>query len=270
MWIKTVRTFNLFIYIFSFIDTVTCVTIQFMENILRSRLIKIVTVFLLLSMVLSGCSLVKRKSDIPSVDESPVASGNIASKNAATDTKNSQTAKTATSTAPTPSPEDKGFMEGFVDSPAHEWIILRHAAGKVKIGDTKEDIYGKYPKESLEYVQAGKEDNDTAIIKIMSGGEPAIVAEFDTEKTSMIWRIRVKDFRYKTSEGIHVGSTVDALREAYDDLDVRVNNGNAFIIVGSTMMSFVLDSDGLSKKWMADPKEEKLSGAVKIREIMVL
>lgn len=231
-----------------------------MENRTSCSKLALFAVVIILAISFAGCGV---RSRIPSVDDVKPASKD-AKKNSTKKTTSTNPEKTTSSQ---PNAEQK-FMDAFAQTPAHQWMILLHSAGKVRIGDTKEVIYQKYPKESLRFIEPSADDTGT--LEVYSGGEPAIIIEFDNDKTPKARRLRIKDFRLRTKEEIHVGSTAAELKKAYKELEYKSSRGQGFAISFDDSLSFVMDPSKIPKAWFKDPKADTLPDDVPIIEILVL
>lgn len=236
------------------------------EKIIRSMVI-IIPVAILLS-ASPGCSLVDSSSDIPTVDEAVPATRKPPSPKKDPDL----TVKDKTSSKTTASIAEKNdaAATGSQKTAPHEWVIVRHTVGKIKIGDTKEDIYAQYPSDQLKYLPPSGQNRKTGAIELLKDEETAVIAEFDNGKTPSVWRIKVLDPRFKTSEGIHVGSRLAEIKKAHSDLEFMASNKVGFVIVRSMLMSFVLDASQLSPAWLKDPKPSAVPPEIKVTEILVL
>jgi hypothetical protein len=138
-------------------------------------------------------------------------------------------------------------------------------AGVFELGATVDEIYRLVGREHVRLVDLFGEGHFTPAIEIRLPGAnvtPSIVAHIREApcREFAIWGIRVLDPRFRTSEGLGIGSTVGELRRTYD---ARLNReAGHSVIVPSLQMTFAVggvsfaDSVRVTSVWLwPDPSE---------------
>jgi len=156
---------------------------------------------------------------------------------------------------------------GFSANAFQQKTITKSKVGYLEIGLTASDVYGIY---GFENVILFDQFLEATFSPAFSIEEEGIVAELDCGD---IFRIKVYSGLYKTEKGIHVGSTVTDLKNAYPETAILYGEGIIVVNVKALKMSFVLDISELDidKLGRAEYKIiEELPSQTKIAEILVL
>ena len=122
-------------------------------------------------------------------------------------------------------------------------------AGSFELGVTADEVYGLAGRNNVRLVPLFTEGMFEPALEIQlpgSSADPSIIArirEWPCAQFS-IWSIEVRDKRFRTREGIGIGSTLGELRRHYKVETGGSNEGSISAIIPSMMnMSFVLDAE---------------------------
>lgn len=146
-------------------------------------------------------------------------------------------------------------------------VITKSKVGDLEIGMTANDIYDIYGFDNVVLFDQFLEATFSPALSIKDEG---IVAELDCGD---IFRIKVYSGLYKTEKGIHVGSSVAHLKNAYPETSILYGEGIIVVNVKAIKMSFVLDISELNPNKLERneyKKIEDLPSQVKIAQVLVL
>lgn len=133
-------------------------------------------------------------------------------------------------------------------------------AGQLKLGMSIDEVYGRYGRENTRLLDLYPEGmfNPALAIYLNKGrrGQPALVAEIGWKENWVVSRLFVYDPRFKTKEGIGVGSSLGDLRKLYPVLGPAWMEGEVNATVEELKMSFGIDTKGMPKDWFKteDPR----------------
>jgi hypothetical protein len=131
-----------------------------------------------------------------------------------------------------------------VDTPPPDFVLEAHRAGIVSVGENVDVLY-RAVNGQAELVDLKAEGDFTPLLKLtIDGRKDALRAYIGAHDRWLIVRaIDVRDPRFRTTAGIHVGSTLGELRKAYGLLAKIGGEGNVGARVESLSMTFELGDD---------------------------
>ncbi|MFC1489573.1 hypothetical protein ACFL6K_00010 [Candidatus Latescibacterota bacterium] len=100
----------------------------------------------------------------------------------------------------------------------NDFLLQKEMAGRLKLGMNSNDLYSIFNKNMTKVIDLKLEGNYCPAIAIFFDEKmekPSLVAEISQEDDWHVWRIRVYDKRYKTKEGIGIGSTYGEINKTY-------------------------------------------------------
>jgi hypothetical protein len=124
-------------------------------------------------------------------------------------------------------------------------ILDRGRVGHLSLGMLPEAIYKIYPKEKTKQVDLSLELGPTPALQVFLGpdrAQPSLILLLDGPD-GRISGFDVRDPRFKTANGLRVGSSMGQLRKLYNDLPVGTGEGNIYAVVEKLNMSFELQLD---------------------------
>jgi hypothetical protein len=126
-----------------------------------------------------------------------------------------------------------------------DFLLTPGKAGSFQIGDPVDDVYQRVGRENVSLVDLFKEGLFTPAIQIRLPGSdgPALVADIREWPCGnhAIYGLSVRDRRFRTPEGLGVGSSVFDLRLAYS---VQASHAEGqSVIVNALKMSFAVDGN---------------------------
>jgi hypothetical protein len=133
-------------------------------------------------------------------------------------------------------------------TPAADYLLTSEGAGRIQLGTTVDELHEWYGQPDVRLVDLMLEGMFSPALKInlpSATVKPAIVAEireFPCNDFS-IWRIDVRDPRFRTSDGFGVGSTAGELKRAHA-LRINDEEGGHAAMVDDLRMSFSLTTAG--------------------------
>jgi hypothetical protein len=135
------------------------------------------------------------------------------------------------------------FLFGAVAQPA-DFTLEPHRAGIVRVGENVDVLY-RAVNGQAQLVDLKAEGDFTPLLKLtIDGRNDALRAYIGASERQLIVRgIDVRDPRFQTAAGIHVGSTLAGLRKAYGLLEKTGGEGALGARVESLSMTFGLGSD---------------------------
>jgi hypothetical protein len=131
-----------------------------------------------------------------------------------------------------------------VDTPPPDFLLEAHRAGIVSVGENVDVLY-RAVNGQAELVDLKAEGDFTPLLKLtIDGRKDALRAYIGAHDRWLIVRaIDVRDPRFRTTAGIHVGSTLGELRKAYGLLAKTGGEGSVGARVESLSMTFDLGDD---------------------------
>lgn len=147
------------------------------------------------------------------------------------------------------------------------FILKEHTAYGVKVGFTKDQVYERFPKEDIKMIDLFLEGMPAPAMEISIDSKPCLMAELVNDK---VYRIRVLDPRFKTPEGIRIGSTLKELEKAYNEVIFGSGEGSIFARVRAVHMAFELDCvDKVPLEWYKTHDRDLIDDDTKIIKILV-
>jgi hypothetical protein len=131
-----------------------------------------------------------------------------------------------------------------VDTPPPDFLLEAHRAGIVSVGENIDVLY-RAVNGQAELIDLKAEGDFTPLLKLtIDGRKDALRAYIGAHDRWLIVRaIDVRDPRFRTTAGIHVGSTLGELRKAYGLLARIGGEGSVGARVESLSMTFELGDD---------------------------
>jgi hypothetical protein len=142
------------------------------------------------------------------------------------------------------------FVLNAATAPTDDFLLERHRAGKIVVGMPGAAIYNIYPREITKTVDLQLEGTPTPAIQVFLAKDrsnPSLVIRLDGPQPG-VYGIEVRDARFKTRDGIGVGSSLGQLRKTRRKLFISDGEGAIFAAVEDLGMSFSLLLDGQSEK----------------------
>jgi hypothetical protein len=130
-------------------------------------------------------------------------------------------------------------------APTDDFLLDRHRAGKIVVGMPEAAIYQIYSQEITRKVDLQLEGMPTPAIQVFLTKErttPSLVIRLDGPQPG-VFGIDVRDARFKTRDGIGVGSSLGQLRRTKKKLFFVVGEGTIAAVVDDLSMSFTLLTD---------------------------
>lgn len=127
-----------------------------------------------------------------------------------------------------------------------EFLVESGKAGPFELGATVEEIYNLIGRDHVRLVDLFAEGMFTPALEIQApgaNGRPAIVAhirEWPCAQFS-VWGILIRDERFRTRDGIGIGSTLSDVRRHYR-VKMMSGEGSEIAFAASVNLSFVLDA----------------------------
>jgi hypothetical protein len=130
------------------------------------------------------------------------------------------------------------------EAPATDFTLELHRAGIVRVGENVDVLY-RAVNGQAQLVDLKAEGDFTPLLKLtIDGRNDALRAFIGASDRQLIVRaIDVRDPRFRTAAGIHVGSTLGELRKTYGRLERIGGEGTVGARVESLAMTFDLGGD---------------------------
>jgi hypothetical protein len=132
-------------------------------------------------------------------------------------------------------------------SPPGPFLLSTGKAGQIELGASVDEVYRLYGRDNIGLVDLYKEGYFSPALTITMPGSaaaPAIVADIREWPCAefSVWGIDVRDPRFRTSDGLGVGSTGAELRSRYQ-FQISEAEGAHAAVVEALKMSFSLDPE---------------------------
>ena len=127
-----------------------------------------------------------------------------------------------------------------------DFLIEPGKAGGFEVGMPVDEIYQLFGRDNVRLVDLFAEGMFVPALEVRVPGskvQPSITAEIREWPCTRfsIWRMSVHDPRFRTREGLGVGSTLGELRQHYR-VEVLTGEGSIVAFVPSMNLSFILDA----------------------------
>lgn len=120
-----------------------------------------------------------------------------------------------------------------------DFLLAPGRAGRVEIGMPVDDVRREFGEGNVRLVDLRKEGRFTPALEVRLPSRPEIAAllvdvrEWPCAEFA-VWGVNVKDPRFRTREGLGVGSTLAELRRAYE-IKITEEEGHAAIVTALRM-----------------------------------
>ncbi len=163
-----------------------------------------------------------------------------------------------------------GLKPGSTDN----FDLAKHKAGHVEIGMTIDSLYTKYERRSTRLTDLRLEGTFSPALEIRlkgrgNGRKPSLIAEIGCQEGWVVSRVSVYDRRFKTDEGIGVGSTLGDLRKFYTVDWIAPGEIGVFARVEELAMSFALDKTKIPQEWYQTEDQTLIPDSVEVVSILI-
>ena len=153
---------------------------------------------------------------------------------------------------------------------ANEWLISGSRVGKAAIGMSVDALYSVYGRDNVRLVDLFGEGMFNPALQIylpFEQGAPALVASIAHVCGQFrVSAVAVHSARYRTADGVGVGSTVAEVRRHYPDARASREEGPS-LIVPALKLTFALGDDAFAdaarvmKVWISGPLPDSVRSA---------
>lgn len=152
------------------------------------------------------------------------------------------------------------------------FLLAKGKAGFVEIGMTIDAAQAKYGREATKLIARYPEGMFTPLLEVYLPGHtsttaPALLLRIEQDKEWIIDGIGVEDGRFRTREGIGVGSTLGQIRRAYRINDIAFGEGPLYANVAELAMSFQLDFTDPPRAWYKSRDQRLIPDHAKITSV---
>lgn len=147
-----------------------------------------------------------------------------------------------------------------------DFLLAKGRAGSIEIGMTVDELLARVGHGHTTLVDLHLEGMFTPALAVrLPGGEGVVHAEIGEQPCEgfRIWRLAVEDARFRTSEGIGVGSTYGQVLARYDTQPPADGEGDVYVFVPALEMSF-----GFGSAWYSRARE--LPASARVTTVLVL
>ena len=131
-----------------------------------------------------------------------------------------------------------------------DFTLARGQVGRLRIGMTADEVVALFGQQSVKPVDLQLEGHPSPALELRLGNPSAVRASLTAELSqptvgNRIFRVRVFDRRFRTADGLGVGSTLGQVR-AHHQVQTVVGEDGVYAYVQELQMSFAFDSRRLS------------------------
>jgi hypothetical protein len=166
-----------------------------------------------------------------------------------------------------------GLLFCFMHTSAQDTFLLsKHRAGQIEIGMKIDDLHTKFEPSSTKLVATYPEGMFTPLLQIYLEGaatesRPPIVINLEKEREWIVDGIEVNDNRFRTAEGIGIGSTLGQIRKAYAVKWIGFGEGPLIANIDELDMSFELDFTDPPSEWYKTNDQRLIPDSAKVVSI---
>ena len=129
-----------------------------------------------------------------------------------------------------------------VNAPPADFLLEPHRAGVVRVGENIDALYRRLPTVDAELFDLKAEGFFTPLLKFTVAGKRGALRLYvgAGNRQFIVRAVDVRDTRFRTAAGIHVGSTLRDLRKAYRKLSKTGGEGTVGARIERLSMTFDL------------------------------
>ncbi len=155
-----------------------------------------------------------------------------------------------------------------------KFLLSKDKVGEIEIGMTIDALHTKYEPRLTRLIARYPEGMFSPVLGIYINGqspdvEPSITVTIDKKDDWIVGSIYVKDKRFRTLQGIGIGSTLSEVRKAYKLSSIDFGEGPLFANVDDLGMSFELDFTQPSDEWYRTRQQSLISNSAKVVSVFV-
>jgi hypothetical protein len=144
----------------------------------------------------------------------------------------------------------------------NDFVLAPGRAGNIEVGITVDQLFSRVGRENTKLLDLQLEGMFRPAIEVnVPGRSRALLAEIG--EGFRISRLNVEDPRFKTAQGVGVGSTYAELRRAYRTQAPGHGEGDVYVPVPELQMSFCFGSDYYGRRL-------ELPDAAKVTAVLLL
>lgn len=164
------------------------------------------------------------------------------------------------------------LMANVADAQENAFLLAKGKAGLIEVGMTIDAAQAKYGREATKLVAHYPEGMFTPLLEVYLPGQtsttaPALLLGIDLENEWIVDGIGVNDARFRTREGIGVGSTLGEVRRAYRIKNIAFGEGPLYANVEELNMSFELDFTDPSPEWYRSRNQRLIPDRAKVTAV---